>query len=447
MTVQSMTHRGTADQDRLAGIVGHAYRGAPYLRTKYRAAGIDPTHWSEGLFPRLPFTTKDDLRLAYPEGLLAVDRSEVAVIHESSGTTGEPTPAFFTRGDIDEWLERMLFNGVGLDEQDVVFVKTPYSMLTTAHQMHGAAQRAGATVIPAGNRTELMPYSRALRLLRDYRATVAYCMPVELMLFARRALAAGLDPAKDFPDLRAAVVNGEVLSPAKKRFLEELWSVTLFPDYGSTETTTLGGACAAGSLHLWSDRFLFEVLDPATGQCSPRGTGELVVTSYLRRAMPIVRYRMGDIVTVTDPACACGSDRPQVWVHGREADRFTVDGRELYPIDVEDVVYGALLGCEPVFWSGEVDDGHLTLVLEATDSGLTEVRRRTAELASALASRLGMRSTIDVVPPGTQMTLDRQTEQEAMFKPVYLRMRGHDGRGLDYTGTSQETGSSQEKLT
>ncbi|MFG2631366.1 phenylacetate--CoA ligase family protein [Streptomyces sp. NPDC048473] len=426
------------DQDLLAGIVGHAYRNAPYLRAKYRNAGVDPTDWSDGLFTRLPFTTKDDLRLAYPEGLLAVERSEVAVVHESSGTTGEPTPAYFTQGDIDEWLERMLFNGVALTERDVVLVKTPYSMLTTAHQMHGAAQRAGATVVPAGNRTELMPYSRALRLLRDYRVTVAYCMPVELMLFARRALDAGLDPAEDFPDLRAAVVNGEVLSPAKKRFLEELWSITLFPDYGSTETTTLGGACAYGTLHLWSDRFRFEVLDMASGRCTPHGTGELVVTSYHRRAMPIVRYRMGDIVTVTDASCPCGSDRPQVRVHGREADRFTVRGRELFPIDVEDVVYGALYGCEPVFWSGEVDGDRLTLELEAMESGIADVRRRSGELAAALEGRLGMSSTISVVPPGTRMTLDRRAEQEAMFKPVYLRTRGQGGRGLDYTGTSQE---------
>ncbi|OAR26374.1 hypothetical protein A8W25_13220 [Streptomyces sp. ERV7] len=426
------------DQDRLAAIVGHAYRNAPHLRAKYQAAAVDPTSWSDDLFERLPFTTKDDLRLAYPEGLLAVDRTEVAVVHESSGTTGEPTPAYFTRGDIDEWLDRMLFNGVGLTERDVVFVKTPYSMLTTAHQMHGAAQRAGATVIPAGNRSELMPYSRALRLLRDYRATVAYCMPVELMLFARRALAAGLDPAEDFPDLRAAVVNGEVLSPAKKRFLENLWSITLYPDYGSTETTTLGGACRAGALHLWSERFRFEVLDPATGSCAPHGTGELVVTSYHRRAMPIVRYRMGDIVTVTDASCPCGSDRPQVRVHGREADRLRVGGRDVFPIDVEDVVYGALHGCEPVFWSGEVDGDHLSLELEATEAGAAQVRERTDGLAAALKDRLGMRSAISVVPPGTRMTLDRQAEQEAMFKPVYLRTCGQGGRTLDYTGTSQE---------
>ncbi|MEU6309697.1 AMP-binding protein [Streptomyces sp. NPDC047014] len=426
------------DRPTVTAAVLHAYRNAPYLRAKYQAAGADPELWTDGLFDRLPFTTKEDLRHAYPFGMLAVDRSEVAVVHESSGTTGEPTPAYFTAADVDEWLERMLFNGVGLSGRDTVLVKTPYSMLTTAHQMHGAALRAGATVVPAGNRTELMPYSRALRLLRDYRVTVTYCMPVELMLFARRALAAGLDPAEDFPDLRAAIVNGEVLSPAKKRFLEELWSITLYPDYGSTETTTLGGTCPAGTLHLWSDRFLFEVLDEETGRTAPAGTGELVATSFHRRAMPVVRYRMGDIVTVDDTDCPCGSGRPAVRVHGRAADRFAVGGRTLFPVDVEDVVYGELPGCGPVFWSGEVAGDRLTLALEATEAGAAEVRRRTGGLAAALAGRLGLRADIDVVPPGTTMTLDRRPEQEAMFKPVYLRTRGQDGRGLDYTRTSQE---------
>ncbi|MGW2050979.1 phenylacetate--CoA ligase family protein [Streptomyces sp. NPDC001858] len=423
------------DAERLRETVTRAYRGSPYLRAKWSAAGTVPEPWSQDLFARLPFMTKDDLRRGYPDGLLAVDWREVAVVHESSGTTGQPTSSLFTAEDIDEWLSRMLLNGVGLGPEDVVLVKTPYSMLSTAHQMHGAAQRAGAAVVPAGNRTELMPYGRVLRLLRDYRVSVAYCMPVELMLFARRALAEGLDPRADFPALRAAVVNGEMLSPAKQRFLEELWSIRLFPDYGSTETTTLGGACASGSLHLWSDRFHFEVLDEVLGSCSEYGTGELVVTSFHRQAMPIVRYRMGDVVTVSESACACGSARPQLRVHGRAADRFRAGGRELFPIDVEDVVYGALLGCEPVFWTGALDGDLLRLSLEGTAAGAAALSGRTDAVAAALAERLGLRADIDVVPAGTHMTLDRQVEQEAMFKPVYLHLGRAEGRGLQYTGS------------
>ncbi|MEU0007153.1 AMP-binding protein [Streptomyces sp. NPDC006314] len=424
-----------SESERLREVVTRAYRHSPFLRAKWSAAGTVPQPWSEEVFARLPFMTKDDLRRGYPDGLLAVDWREVAVVHESSGTTGQPTSSLFTAQDIDEWLDRMLLNGVGLGPEDVVLVKTPYSMLSTAHQMHGAAQRAGAAVVPAGNRTELMPYSRVLRLLRDYRVSVAYCMPVELMLFARRALADGLRPGTDFPALRAAVVNGEMLSPAKQRFLEELWSIRLFPDYGSTETTTLGGACTFGTLHLWSDRFHFEVLDEAAGTCSAYGTGELVVTSFHRQAMPIVRYRMGDVVTVSESACSCGSARPQVRVHGRAADRFRVGDRELFPIDVEDTVYGALLGCEPVFWTGALDGNVLRLSLEGTDSGTAELGRRTDALTAELAERLGLRADIRVVPPGTQMTLDRRAEQEAMFKPVYLHLGRAEGRGLEYTGS------------
>ncbi|MFJ9818102.1 phenylacetate--CoA ligase family protein [Streptomyces sp. NPDC101151] len=424
-----------SESEQLREIVTRAFRHSPYLHEKWSAAGTVPEPWSSEVFERLPFMTKDDLRRGYPDGLLAVDWRDVAVVHESSGTTGQPTSSFFTAEDIDEWLDRMLLNGVGLGAEDVVLVKTPYSMLSTAHQMHGAAQRAGAAVIPAGNRTELMPYSRVLRLLRDYRASVAYCMPIELMLFARRALSEGLTPATDFPALRAAVVNGEMLSDAKRRFLEELWSIRLFPDYGSTETTSLGGACAFGTMHLWSDRFRFEVYDAARGTCAQRGTGELVVTSYHRRAMPIVRYRMGDIVTVSDASCPCGSARPQVRVHGRAADLFRVGERDLFPIDVEDTVYGPLLGCEPVFWTGSVDGDRLELSLESTDSGTAEVASRADAVGEALAERLGLRAEIRIVAPGTQMTLDRRAEQEAMFKPVYLHTGRAEGRGLEYTGS------------
>lgn len=409
-----------ADLDRLKDIVEHAARNSPYLAELWADAAITSSPWSRETFERIPFTTKEDLRRGYPDRMLAVPWREVVVVHESSGTTGVPTPAFFTRGDLDEWHERMLFNSVALTADDVVLVKTPYSMLTTAHQMHGAAQLVGATVVPAGNRTELMPYGRVLRLLRDYQVTVAYCIPVELMLFARRALLEGFTPSKDFPALRAAVVNGEVLSDAKRRFLEQVWSVPLFPDYGSTETTTLGGACAHGTLHLWAERFHFEVYDEASGTCSEYGDGEIVVTSYHRRATPIVRYRLGDVVTVRPSSCPCGSDRPEIVVHGRRGDAFTVAGRELYPGEVEDVVYGALLGCEPTLWSGELRGERLTLSLESTETGQDEVANRIPEIERALPASLGLDARVRLLAPGTLMSQDLQPDRARTFKPTYL---------------------------
>jgi len=412
-----------ADLDRLKEIVDHAYRNSPYLREKWAHVGLPEAAWSQETFERIPFLGKEDLRHSYPDGMLAVPWSEVMVVHESSGTSGAPTPAFFTAGDIDEWFDRMLLNGVGLGRDDVVLVKTPYAMLTTAHQMHGAAQRAGAAVVPAGNRTELVTYGRAVRLLRDYRATVAYCMPVELMLLARKALSQGLEPAKDFPALRAAVVNGEVLSEAKRRFLEELWSVRLFPDYGSTETTSLGGACAHGTTHLWADRFHFEVYDPAEDRCTPYGTGEIVVTSYHRRATPIIRYRLGDVVTVRESACACGSGRPEVVVHGRADESFRVGGREFFPGDVEDVVYGALPDREPTFWSAEVSGDRLELSLESTGPGLRRLRTAAEAVREAVTTRLGMRCTVRVTSPGTLIASDQGTEPERSVKPVYLHKK------------------------
>jgi phenylacetate-CoA ligase len=137
-------------------------------------------------------------------------------------------------------------------------VKTPYSMATTAHQMHVAARAAGAMVIPADNRTSMMPYRRVLRLLRDLQPTVTWSLPSEPLLWAAadRALATGTH--ERVPRLRALVVAGEPLSAAKRHRISELWGgARVIEDYGSTETTSLAGECSQGVLHAWADRFLF----------------------------------------------------------------------------------------------------------------------------------------------------------------------------------------------
>ena len=296
----------------------------------YRACGLASN------FADVAITTKEDLRGAYPFGFLAVAREKIATYHESSGTSGNPISSYFTDADWDDVVSRFLRSDVGLNSKDMVIVKTPYALVTTAHQMHQAARVAGATVVPADNRSHNMPYARVVRLLRDLPITVAWCLPTEVQLWAFVARRLGLSPERDFPHLRAFLVAGEPLSPARKRMLSKLWGgKRIIEDYGSTETGSLAGECQFGRLHLWDDRVHFEVRDGA--DLRHHGTGSLLVTPLLREAMPLVRYELGDHVTISPADCPCGSSHATVSIAGRETGAFRAR-------DLEEIIYAQRWG-------------------------------------------------------------------------------------------------------
>jgi phenylacetate-coenzyme A ligase PaaK-like adenylate-forming protein len=252
------------------------------------AAGRSPFYRKLGLTEQLydmPLTTKQDLRDAYPFGMLAVDRSELATYHESSGSTGAPTGSYYTESDWADLVERYARKHVGIEPSDTFLVRTPYALMITGHLAHAAARSRGATVVPADNRSLATPYSTVVRLLHDLDVTVTWSLAADTLLWAAAADLAGIH---DFPALRALFVGGDPLSPAKRDRIASIWGVPVVEEYGATETGSLAGQCPAGRLHLWADRAIFEVL--AGGRLSPAGRGQLVVTPLYREAMPLLRY-------------------------------------------------------------------------------------------------------------------------------------------------------------
>lgn len=410
----------------LKSTLEHAYEHSPYYRKKWDSQCITPSQIKKEDFHLVPFTSKQDLRDAYPDQMLAVSWDEVAIVHESSGTTGQPTSSFFTEQDLNEWFSRLSRNGINLNKRDIVLIKTPYSMLSTAHQMHGFARMMNATILPAGNRTSLMTYYRVVRLLSDYRPTVLYCMPIELLLFARKAIRLGKNPSTDFPWIRGCVVNGEMLSASKRIYLEKLWNMRIFEDYGSTETTTLGGMCEHGRMHVWSDRYYFEVETARDAQCQSTGTGELIVTSLYREAMPLIRYRMEDWVTLSSSSCPCGSTLPEIKVWGRKTDRFSCQEKWLFPIEIEERIYRFLIGMGPVFWASVYDDRSLSIKLECLEEEKQKLALLIPLMQDAICEELGVTAQFDVVSEGTIMSLDQDNEEVVINKPRYVQS------GLNY---------------
>ena len=394
-------------REELPRVLERARRSSFYRERLNGVDGGGALQWND-----VPFTTKTDLRSAYPFGLLAVPRAEVATYHESSGTSGEPTASFLTEADWAEVADRFGRNAAAVGRTDTVMVKTPYALVTTAHQMHVTARARGAMVVPADNRSTMMPYSRVIRLLRDLDVTVSWSMPFEALLWAEAARLAGHDPRTDFPQYRALMVAGEPLSGARQRAIEAVWGRPVFQDYGSTETCSLAGQCSAGKLHLWADRVYPEVLDQEM-VAHPEGTGELVVTTLFARAMPLVRYRVGDLVSLSREPCRCGWILPTIQIRGRRQDQVEVQGRRFLPSDLEDVIYHAS-DYLVLFWRARHSEHSLSIELEARSEGTG------ATVREAVKRALAVSADVRVLPPGTIIPQAVLTEPTRFTKPRFM---------------------------
>jgi phenylacetate-CoA ligase len=368
---------------------------------------------------RYHLTTKEDLRAAYPFGMLAVDRSELATYHESSGSSGAPTASYYTGEDWLDLVDRYARKHVGIRADDMFLVRTPYALMITGHLAHAAARSCGATVVPADNRSLATPYAKVVRVLHDLDVTLTWSLPTDALLWAASAALAGLRPGRDFPALRALFVGGEPLSPARRARIAEVWGAPVVEEYGATETGSLAGECPYGRLHLWADRAIFEVHDPRTGRTTPDGRGQLVVTPLYREAMPLLRYAIEDDVEVSYPDCACGWALPVVRVLGRY--RGTA---ELTQTGVEELVFTLPAAYGVMFWRARPEAGGLRIQIEVGERHRAPAVR---QLRDAVGAAYGIDARIEPLPPGTLVPAAVLTAAPDVMKP-----RGLFGEGENW---------------
>lgn len=387
---------------------------SPFYRERF---GDGPPPTTRADLGSLPLTSKQDLRDNYPFGMLAVPHADLATYHESSGTAGSPTPSYYTAEDWTDLAERYARKWVGISADDTFLVRTPYALMITGHLAHAAARLHGATVVPGDNRSLAMPYSRVVRVLHDLRVTLTWSMPTETLLWAAAAHAAGLEPASDFPALRALFVGGEPLSDARRRRMSLLWGVPVVEEFGSTETGSLAGECPHGRMHLWADRALFEVLNPATGRTSADGRGRLVVTPLFREAMPLVRYNLDDEVEVSYDDCACGWHLPSVRVLGRAAFGHPVGRVKVTQHQLEELVFELPAEYGVLFWRAQAAPEQLTVQIEVAGE---HREAATARLTARIRSRLGADCAVTGLEPGTLVPHRALTAVHDVVKPRSL---------------------------
>ncbi len=333
--------------ERLRRTVASCYDNVPLYRERLDAAGVRPGDITTlADVARLPFTTKDDFRTAYPYGLFAVPLAEVVEVHSSSGTTGTPVVGGYTRSDLDTWagLVARLASAAGVVPGDVAQVAFGYGMFTGGFGLHYGLQRIGALVVPhsAGNT------ARQIQFMEDFGTTVLICTPSYALHLGEAAAQAGV---RESLKLRLGLFGAEACSDALRARVEERWGISATDNYGLTEVIGPGvaGECEhKDGMHVAEDHFLVEVLDPTTGAPVPEGeVGELVFTSLTKECSPVLRYRTRDLSRITREPCACG--RTTVRMHkviGRTDDMFIISGVNVFPSTIEAVLFG-IEGLEP----------------------------------------------------------------------------------------------------
>jgi phenylacetate-CoA ligase len=327
--------------DRLRATVENAYENVPFYREQLDDMGVAPGDiGSVEDVRKLPMTTKEDFRDEYPDGLFAVDHDDVRRIHASSGTTGKPKIVAYTDEDIDVWSEVMARSlaASGVEPGETVQNAYGYGLFTGGLGLHYGAEELECTVIPiGGGQTQ-----RQVEMMADLESDVLACTPSYALYFAETAEEMGHDP-RNLP-VSTVAFGAEPCTDPMREEIEQRLDANGIDLYGLSEIVGPGVSIecveAKNGLHVWEDRFLPEVIDPATGEPVEDGEeGELVLTTLSKEALPVLRYRTGDLTTLYYDECECGRTMVRMDnVTGRTDDLIIVRGVNLYPSEIEHVI-------------------------------------------------------------------------------------------------------------
>ena len=392
---------------RLKEIVKRVYDSVPFYQNKFKESNITPENiQSLDDVKKLPFTTKDDLRDNMPFGMLSTSLDDCVELHASSGTTGIPVTACYTRNDIEVWSEVMArcLTMSGLSKKDVFQNPIPYGTFTGAFGFHYGAQKVGAMVIPSGKGQS----ERQLKLMDYYNTTFISGVASYVVRLGQVAKEIGIDPAK------LAVKNGlfgaEMFSPGLKKRIMDTWEMDVHDIYGLTEMCGPGVSTDCDQhdgLHLWEDHFLVEIIDPITLEpVELEEEGEMVITTLTKTGMPIIRYRTRDIAKLYDQTtCECGRTHVKhSTIKGRSDDMIIVRGTNMYPGQIESALMkNPLVGGNwqmKLFTENDVD--HVKVEVESKQR-LSQIETKDLEqtLQSQIKNVIVFTPQVEVLPPNT----------------------------------------------
>jgi phenylacetate-CoA ligase len=402
--------------ERLQATLLRVYKNVPFYRKKFDELGIDPdTFLSLDDLSRLPFTTKDDLRMSYPYGMFAVPLREVVRVQTSSGTTGMPTAVGYTRNDIKNWSNlaaRILVSG-GVTQNDIVQIAFDYGLFSGALGLHYGAERVGASVIPISS----VNTRRQVKIMQDFKTTALICTPSHALAIADTIMETGMNV--NSLSLKYGLFGAEPWSETMRKELQEKLKIVATDNYGLSEVMGPGvaGECPErNGLHINEDYFLVEVVDPETLQPLPEGeTGEMVITTLTKEAFPLIRFRTRDLTSLITGTCPCGRTFVRMSkVMGRTDDMIKIKGITVFPSQIESVL-SEIEGTEPHYQiiverKAAVDE--LTVLVEVSESIFFDQMRKQKDFIGRIKSRLASELGIAVeVKPVEKQTIDRSANK------------------------------------
>lgn len=395
--------------EKLIAQVEWTYQRVEWYRSKMDEMGVKPSdiRTLEDI-RKLPFTDKAALRDTFPYGLFAVPLDEVVELHASSGTTGKPIVVGYNDHDMEVWSDCIarLSQMAGVVPSDRVQMAFGYGMFTGGFGLHYGLQKLGCMMIPAGSgNTE-----RQIQMIQDYGTTVLVATPTYALHICEVGERMGYDWSTS--TLRVGLFGGEPCPPGLKQEIETRMHIVCTDNYGLTEVMGPGvsGECLANRdmQHIAEDHFLWEVVDPETGEPVPEGEmGELVLTPLDKQAIPVLRYRTHDLTRVVTEKCACGRTHARMQkVRSRSDDMLIIRGTNVFPSQVEDVLTG-IEGVTPHYRIivEEVDGlDRMTVQTEikpeAFSDSFEEMDRFRAFVADKLKSVLLVGVRVQLIEPG-----------------------------------------------
>jgi phenylacetate-CoA ligase len=394
--------------ERLQSTLNRARRNVAFARQAFERAGVkveDVRRLAD--LAALPFTTRADLRAAYPYDMFAVPLRDIVRIQCTSGTTGRPVVVGYTANDVRTWSEcvaRVLAAG-GVTEHDVVQVAYTYGLFSGGLGFHYGAERVGASVVPASTGS----LERQVMIMRDFKTSALACTPGYALALAGALADAGIAPGA--LSLRAGFFGAEPWSEALRGQLESRLGIQAMDTYGLTEVLGPGVAfeCdARRGLHVNEDHFIAEIVDPATlAVKGPGEEGELVLTTITKEGFPLVRYRTGDLTALDPSPCPCGRTLARIArVQGRIDDMINLGDVKVFPSQVEEVI-AATEGVEPhyeliVDRVDGIDTLEVRVEIAEDMPGVDEVRtieRLKEQIARRLAASLAIPAKVTLTEP------------------------------------------------
>jgi len=385
-------------------------KAVPFYNERLKATSFHPDRISSIDFIRtLPFTTKEDLRSQFPYGFLAVPLEDCIRVHASSGTTGRAVAILHTEKDIGTWsnlVARCLY-GVGGRKSDIFQNMAGYGLFTGGLGFHYGAQRLGALTIPAAAGNS----KRQIDLMVDFGTTMVHIMPSFALYLFKVFKEMGIDPKRD-TKLKTMFLGAEPHSEETRKRIEMFYGADAYNSYGLSEMNGPGVSFEChlkDGLHIWEDAFIVEVIDPEGDEPVPVGeVGELVYTTLTREAMPLIRYRSGDLASFIPEPCACRRTHCRISrIQGRIDDMIIWKGVNIFPMQIDRVLMDIpeVEGTYLVILETVNDMDTMTVQVEVKEEFLKGDSRNNETLrtgiVNALQSELLVKPEVQLVPLGT----------------------------------------------